>query len=402
MKKINPDRFLTSQPPIGRGKGEEIENKYIGIADRLYRICLNSGLTRIWNEEIMEGLAICLTGYLQDVVADAGLWRSFITVERELHGRTLPYFDISDDYIDFELNPEDVRFLTWYYLSQSDSRTRLVPPDDGTIEKLAGRLYAELEDNYMDAEESPAWLFARELDLKDPADQEQIIKIGNWIYINSYLMSPVSTINLRLAAESVKGLKTKDPIEISRLLGEAIIENPTGPLALYMREWVNLIFENRLPKEDKKDEPKEEHPTYTKFISATGGEPIAFFRDHAELNRFLTEKLGWKDDEEHFVQLKDERDMVLMVNPVKGMLIARNVAQCIKYPGNTLYNETIAKKEAIELLTQRGRCPADLLKFVCGHGALPDAAFPGEKSRLALGNWDFTARCYLQLYYRGD
>ncbi|MDE6841912.1 MAG: DUF3843 family protein, partial [Muribaculaceae bacterium] len=70
-----------------------------------------------------------------------------------------------------------------------------------------------------------------------------------------------------------------------------------------------------------------------------------------------------------------------------------------------------ARTHAIDLLTERGRCPHDLLERIWHEGWLPDAVFPGdypdEESRVAAHslvteNHDFIARCYLQQYYRGD
>ena len=92
-----------------------------------------------------------------------------------------------------------------------------------------------------------------------------------------------------------------------------------------------------------------------------------------------------------------------MVDPKKGMLLARNIAKCIASPHNQLYDKEYALRHAMDLLTERGCCPGDLLRYVCNKGWLPDALFPGtDDSDLVKHNWDFIARCYLQQYYRGD
>ena len=85
------------------------------------------------------------------------------------------------------------------------------------------------------------------------------------------------------------------------------------------------------------------------------------------------------------------------------MLVARNVARCLKTPLNPYYDAEYAKRHSFELLTERGACPGDLLQRACREGWLPDAKFPesGDYSLVA-ENQDFIARCYLQQYYRGD
>ena len=69
-------------------------------------------------------------------------------------------------------------------------------------------------------------------------------------------------------------------------------------------------------------------------------------------------------------------------------------------PGNALYDKTAARREAHTLLTERGRCPADLIRYLFSHQLLPDAQLPGDTTGTLLHeNWDFLARLYLQEYY---
>ena len=92
-----------------------------------------------------------------------------------------------------------------------------------------------------------------------------------------------------------------------------------------------------------------------------------------------------------------------MVDPKKGMLMARNIARCISCPYNQLYDKEYAKDHAIELLTVRAMCPPDLLDLIGKNGWLPDACFPGSDDKeIVKQNFFFIARCYLQGYYRGD
>ena len=85
------------------------------------------------------------------------------------------------------------------------------------------------------------------------------------------------------------------------------------------------------------------------------------------------------------------------------MLMARGIAKCIEDPANPLYDEEYAKAHAFDLLTIRGLCPGDLLRYIFDNDWLPDAKFPSsEDYALVKANKDFIARCYLQIYYRGD
>jgi hypothetical protein BACCOPRO_03685 len=113
--------------------------------------------------------------------------------------------------------------------------------------------------------------------------------------------------------------------------------------------------------------------------------------------------MGWEKGERHLDQFAGDHDFVLMVDEHKGMLLAKNIAKCIADPENPLYDWNYASGHAIELLTQRGLCPADLLKFIFANGWLPDAHFLDSENHQIVGKYhDFIARCYLQEYFRGD
>lgn len=179
-----------------------------------------------------------------------------------------------------------------------------------------------------------------------------------------------------------------------------MMEDPTGPLAFFIIEWLRLIIEDKLPDE-KQQEGKDNHPYFERFMEATGGKRIQYFATYDELNTFFIEKMGWDKDQEHLPVLKDSGYFVVLVNPKRGMLVARNVARCIADPENPYYSKEYASTHSIDLLTVRGKCPADLVKFAFENDWLPNAAFPGtEDFELVKVNHDFIMRCYLQQYYR--
>ena len=68
---------------------------------------------------------------------------------------------------------------------------------------------------------------------------------------------------------------------------------------------------------------------------------------------------------------------------------------------NDAYKQSL--KHAITLLTDRGRCPGDLLQMIFRQGWLTDALFAGSTDPSEVSkHQDLIARCFLQLYYRGD
>ena len=403
--KIDKHLFMVNQPSYPAET--ESDDYYFNVANRLAEASARvEGIGR-WNEAVVARAAVYVVGYYQDVISDAGVWRGFISECRRLYGRTLPFYDTGEEYVDFELNPEDVRFMVWYSLSMLDESRRDLSPLDSFVERLAERWYSILEEGYEEAPLPDEFNIAHGLEVHDPEDAEKLMHLGDWLYKRCWLLAPANTLNMQ---ELVAQLPQKDPgsdevrNKLKELLDHAINELPTGPLALYLREWIWLTVADRMPPKGRlPKEEGEDHKYYGPFMEATGGERIAFFATYEELNRFFIEALGWTQGEKHLAQLEKESDFVLLIDRHKGLLLAKGVARCIAYPGNPLYDKEYALRHAIELLTVRGRCPHDLMEFVCGGGWLPDARFPGSPdSLIAVENWDFIARCYLQQYYRGD
>lgn len=399
---ISKDQFLLRQPAMPDVTATD--PFYYELCNRLAEIAKDKNLFSSYPEKVVERAALALTGYYQDVICDAGIWRSFISECRRLYGYTVPFYSSEEeDYTDYELNKSDVMFMTWYALSMNFENRRVCYPLDEEIVKGAGAWYEELEKVYDEAPIPENYRFSAELEIHSEEDRPQIMKLANWLFLHCYLMTPAYALTLSELSAEYDLSKDEGIIELQKRIDASMWQDPTGPLALYLGEWLYLIVEHKPAPEPKTETKDSDHPYYVSFTKYTGGKTIQFFKTYEELNRFFIEALGWNDGERHLEQVSEDKDFVLMVDPQKGMLLARNVAKCIACPDNSLYEPEYARFHSIELLTERGLCPADLLIKVCKEGWLPDARFPGtDDTSLVIENWDFIARCYLQQYYRGD
>ena len=310
--KIDKHLFMVNQPSYPAET--ESDDYYFNVANRLAEASARvEGIGR-WNEAVVARAAVYVVGYYQDVISDAGVWRGFISECRRLYGRTLPFYDTGEEYVDFELNPEDVRFMVWYSLSMLDESRRDLSPLDSFVERLAERWYSILEEGYEEAPLPDEFNIAHGLEVHDPEDAEKLMHLGDWLYKRCWLLAPANTLNMQ---ELVAQLPQKDPgsdevrNKLKELLDHAINELPTGPLALYLREWVWLTVADRMPPKGRlPKEEGEDHKYYGPFMEATGGERIAFFATYEELNRFFIEALGWTQGEKHLAQLEKESDFV--------------------------------------------------------------------------------------------
>lgn len=398
---ISEQQFMLRQPYFPEKK--PYDSFYLKLANKLADAA--SPELPGWPPQVIGRMALCITGYLQDILTDAGIWRGFIEQNNRLYGKYLPFYDIPDNYVPHELNHVDVRFLVWYALSMNYEEKRDLDPMAPEILRVSETLHSLIDNVYEDPE-TPVpvdYNLAKHLELNNMDDADQVFHFGNWLFMHCYLMTPAYALTLSEIMQNPE-LKKPDNLDLLRkTLEQSMMEDPTGPLALYLREWIYLIIENReITQKNPQPENKVIHPYYEKVTAFTGGAPVAFFASYKDLNDFFIKVLGW-DDTDNLPQLKNNSDFAIMVEPSKGMLVAANVAKCIDLPYNPLYNKEYAKAHAFELLTVRGRCPGDLLRFVIANDALPDAHFPGSSdTKTVENNADFIARCYLQKYYRGD
>ena len=398
---ISKEQFLLRQPC---GPEEmSTDRYYLDLCNKLISIAAEKRLFPSYPEKVIERAALCLIGYYQDVISDAGVWRSFINECRRLFGHPVPFYECDDDYVDYELNRADVRFMVWYALSMNYENKRVCYPLQTELMSGADEWFEELYKVYEEAPIPQEYRLARELLMHDEEDRQTILKLGNWLFLHCYLMTPAYALSLSEISAEYDLSTDQGVIDLQKRIELSMSQDPTGPLALYLYEWLYLIVENRRAPEPKQSEIEGEHKYYTAFSKATGGQEIQFFATYKEMNEFFISALGWSEGEMHLPQVANDKDFVLMVDPKKGMLLARNIARCVASPHNPLYDKEYATTHAIDLLTVRGCCPPDLLEVIGKNGWLPDATFPESEDReIVKSNFFFIARCYLQSYYRGD
>lgn len=406
MNNISPREFQFRHPSYPQT--DSTSGFYLDVANSLLDIFNKESLFPELPESVAKRVVLGVTAYLQDIISDAGIWRSFVDANRKLYGYSIPFHCEGEEYVDYELNSEDVRFLTWYTIAMVYEDMRDLYPHDPRVIKLADRFHDYLLSVYDDAPTPEAFNIAHGLEMNDPEDSEQIYHLGHWLFLHCYLLTPAFALTMSEIMSDPALMKADDMSALQNRIEQSMMEDPTGPLALYIPEWLQLIIEGKLPHEVKrktkssnKNEDEGLHPYYIKFTEANNGKVIKYFADYNEMNRFFIDRMGWDKNQEHLPMMKNEKFFVAMVNPKRGMLIARNVAKCIADPENPYYDKQFAKDNAFNLLTVRGRCPADLVKFACQNDWLPDAVFPGTSDHdIIVRNWDFIARCYLQQYYR--
>lgn len=404
---ITLKEFLTMQP--GYPDEAPTDKYYLEIANSLSKEWDNSNLLPDVPEETKHSVVLGITGYFQDIIADAGIWRSFCTLNKELYGTPLPVIGIDSGYIESELNEIDIQFLIWYIIECNSDEYGQLSPSCQELKTLAGRFYNILDKHYESAPVPVEYNLITDVDLSDYENMQGIFDLSYWLFWNSYLMRHAATPAFRQAMAEARDIinANPDPEAARPLLADLnqriMIENPTGPLALFINEWLRLIIDNKAPKELAVNKAEAPHKFYVNFKKASYGEDLVFCSNYDELNNFLSKNMDWGNNPDgHLPGLKAFGNFVLYATPEKGLLVAHDISQFIKHPQNKLYNRDAAASQAYTMITGQGICPIDLTKYLFSNNLVPDAVLPFDKTggKILLDNWDFLARLYLQSFYR--
>ena len=305
--------------------GHPTDDYYLMLAQYVDKLWAGMKVLPEVGEGLRKRVALDLVGYFQDVVADAGLWRSFVKMCRHLYGRPVPFYDEPDGYVDAELNQIDVQFIAWYSLESHLGFMGLVSPVDSDLLRLSHQVYRLFAYIYDDAPAASDFKPLQELDLDDREQVRNIFLTSGWLFWNSYFMRPVSKHHYEPEVDENEELSVEETLtDESRL--HTTFEQPTGPLALLADEWLRLIVDDRIPAAAN---PRrgDDHEYFTALCRATGGDPIAFCATYDDLERFLSEQLGWGDEPGgHFPHLRGHNNFVIYADRHKGMIIAKDIA----------------------------------------------------------------------------
>jgi hypothetical protein len=141
-------------------KTNEIDSYYLKVANEI-----NENLSTLWFEDqetnelvhtdAIKTLSIYLTCYLEDVIANAGIFAAFRAIHKELYNQFLPFNEDENltDYYPEDINSEDIAVLTWLFFSERNPHL-FIDPHGRLIQLVTDLAYAILEEHYEVAPEN--------------------------------------------------------------------------------------------------------------------------------------------------------------------------------------------------------------------------------------------------------
>ena len=249
IMEIRVKDFMERQP--NNPRVAETDQFYLWIALRLAKLWDESPWLRGLDDDVRRDVVLAVTGYYQDVVADSGLWRSFTRLHNHRHGSPLPHYGRGEDYIDYELNRDDVRYVIWWTIAGEVGPDAL-DPHDAELEALAMAFYMLLDEEYEQAPVPRQWCVASEVDLDNPLDAQRIYDYAYWLYWRSFLLRPSSRAVMERAMPEAHAIIARagesDARPLLLELNERLMASePVGPISLSTAQWLRLIIDDELP-----------------------------------------------------------------------------------------------------------------------------------------------------------
>lgn len=156
--KIYPVKWMRWQP---YSKQTNIDQYYIEIANRVLEVLDGKDeYFSFWGigRERREDMAMSLSQWFQDVVAQGGIWTAFIRECKKRYGSYLPFYPIDEeDYYDDEVNLVDVQFLTWHYIQHMHENDSVINPENFGVNEIANEVYEIFDSEFENAPINDDW-----------------------------------------------------------------------------------------------------------------------------------------------------------------------------------------------------------------------------------------------------
>lgn len=234
-----------------------------------------------------------------------------------------------------------------------------------------------------------ARMLERTKDLTFRAFQRYKIKGSDdsFIYLESFSEDKKE---ISLARKSIDKLNINHTREFSK--GNDIVQTS---LVFYDNIWqINGISvfgkmtEKIQAEEDQKVEEKKFYKetsfkNYQDILKHNRNKEIAFFKNSADLEKFWKKVFSDASNIDDFIKnhpYKNENNLVLFCHPKNDAVIMPDIAKCINYPGNELYQSHDSENEGLSLLTGGFSAPLEFLEFIIHNNYIPDAHINSLKS----------------------
>jgi len=222
----------------------QLSNKILSIFSKI------EGGSLIPNK-LNRDISVRLAAYFEDVISGLGLWKAFINIHHRMYGKYLPFYNLNtDEYIEDEINIEDIQFFIWAIVQQNlfeNKEQRFINPENPFLADMATEIYTLLDSEYTTAPANDAiYRFIHQPEFEDDIISSR--EMLGWLHYDSYLSMAYPRKSLM---EEIDGLKTGENrtffsqnTEILTYAMEkiGIFSKTCSPIAIKAKDWAAQIF----------------------------------------------------------------------------------------------------------------------------------------------------------------
>ncbi len=242
IKKVYIDDWMEFKP---YDKHSSTDLYYMKIANEVQLAIQSSEyidqLYDYFDEEDIVNLSCFLTSYFEDIISETNVWNSFVSLHNKKYNKLLPFYDTSD-YIENEINVQDIRLLFWYFFNAT-LEDGFVSPYINLFESVALNVFDVFDAAWEYAPENNALksCYYIKNEIEEFYDARKYIDL---VLFKTYLFFPDSKKELLQAEEEIY-LERRDFMEIKFQLDlqrdEIIHNTKTKLLAIQGKEWAAEI-----------------------------------------------------------------------------------------------------------------------------------------------------------------
>ena len=150
------DESMQNWLDVNQRKKKTITDEwYLGFANRLQTLISNSVDGRSGRTDLLiNNLPIKCAMYLQDVISQSGGWKAFSELYYSNYSAYLPFYPIKAEYIQDEINKEDIAFIIWLLFTGNKEKEEIAPivdPFSPDLIELSGKVYTLMDEVFEEA-----------------------------------------------------------------------------------------------------------------------------------------------------------------------------------------------------------------------------------------------------------
>lgn len=197
---------------------------------------------------IIRYASLLVANYMEDVVSDSGVWRSFSEMCRKFYGYDVPMFHHDDEYAADEPSMSAVRYLIWHAANEMDDFWWY--SDQSDLLLMAETAYELLDDEFEKAPINTQLVSDIDLMLNESASNFHKMRSAlMWVYSRCYLTrctDAEETLDRRLSESAEQDfMKHDESMQFYSAYTFCVFAYKTGPLAVYPKDYLEQLMRTR-------------------------------------------------------------------------------------------------------------------------------------------------------------